>query len=51
MVAAAVLDHADRGTTYAVDLPGGRLDVVWTDDDRVLLTGPAELVAEGLTDL
>jgi diaminopimelate epimerase len=51
MVAAAVADHADRGSSYAVDLPGGRLDIVWTDDDRVLMTGPAELVAEGLTDL
>jgi diaminopimelate epimerase len=51
MVAAAVADHAERGTPYAVDLPGGRLDVVWTDDDRILMTGPAELVAEGLTDL
>jgi diaminopimelate epimerase len=51
MVAAAVADSADRGTSYAVDLPGGRLDIVWTDDDRILMTGPAELVAEGLTDL
>jgi diaminopimelate epimerase len=51
MVAAAVADRADRGTSYAVDLPGGRLDIVWTDDDRVLMTGPAELVAEGVTDL
>jgi diaminopimelate epimerase len=51
MVAAAVADRAERGTSYAVDLPGGRLDIVWTDDDRVLMTGPAEIVAEGLTDL
>ena len=25
--------------------------VVWTEDDRVLMTGPAVLVAEGVTDL
>jgi diaminopimelate epimerase len=34
-----------------VDVPGGRLDIVWTDDDRVLMTGPAVLVAEGVSDL
>ncbi len=51
MVAAATEDKADRGTSYAVTLPGGQLDIVWTADDRILMTGPAELVAEGLTDL
>ena len=50
-VATAVADHAERGTSYTVDLPGGSLEVVWTDDDRVLMTGPAVLVAEGITDL
>jgi diaminopimelate epimerase len=50
-VATATADEAERGTTYTVDLPGGTLEVVWTDDDRVLLSGPAELVAEGITDL
>jgi diaminopimelate epimerase len=47
MVASALADGAGRGTTYTVDVPGGRLEVTWTEDDRVLLTGPAELVAEG----
>jgi diaminopimelate epimerase len=47
MVAAALADGAGRGATYTVDVPGGRLEVTWTEDDRVLLTGPAELVAEG----
>ncbi len=47
MVAAALADGAGRGTTYTVDVPGGTLEVAWTDDDRVLLTGPAVLVAEG----
>jgi len=51
MVAAASADGAERGTPYTVDVPGGTLEIVWTADDRVLLSGPAVLVAEGLTDL
>ena len=47
MVASALVDGAGRGTTYQVDVLGGRLDVTWTEDDRVLLTGPAVLVATG----
>jgi diaminopimelate epimerase len=48
MVAAATQDHAERGTSYTVDVPGGTLQVAWTEDDRVLMTGPAVLVAEGI---
>ncbi len=51
MVAAASADEAPRGTAYTVDLPGGTLSIVWTEDDRVLMTGPAVLVAEGVTAL
>jgi diaminopimelate epimerase len=47
MVAAALADAAARGTTYRVDVPGGTLEVTWTADDRVLLSGPAVIVAEG----
>ncbi|HYO39419.1 MAG TPA: diaminopimelate epimerase [Nocardioidaceae bacterium] len=51
MVAAALADGADAqhpgGTTYRVDVPGGRLDVTWTEEGRVVLTGPAVLVARG----
>ena len=50
-VATALADGAPRGTTYRVDVPGGTLHVVWTEDDRVLMTGPAVLVAKGVTDL
>jgi len=50
-VATALADDAPRGTTYRVDVPGGTLHVVWTEDDRVLMTGPAVLVAEGVTNL
>ncbi|MGZ4498657.1 MAG: diaminopimelate epimerase [Nocardioides sp.] len=57
MVATALADGlAASGTpeadvSYRVDVPGGTLVVTWTADDRVLLTGPAVLVAEGVTDL
>jgi diaminopimelate epimerase len=51
MVAAALADGAERGTPYTVDVPGGTLEIVWTADDRVLLSGPAVLVAEGVTDV
>ncbi len=50
MVAAALADGADQtagGATYRVDVPGGRLDVTWTEEGRVVLTGPAVIVAEG----
>ncbi|KRE97393.1 diaminopimelate epimerase [Nocardioides sp. Soil774] len=50
-VVTALGDDAPRGTAYRVDVPGGTLTVVWTEDDRVLMTGPAVLVAEGTTDL
>ena len=47
VVAAALTDQAAPGTTYRVDVPGGRLDVTWTEQGRVVLTGPAVIVAEG----
>ena len=46
-VAAAVIDGELPGSAYTVDVPGGRLDVTWTESGTVLLTGPAVLVAEG----
>ncbi|WP_028637439.1 diaminopimelate epimerase [Nocardioides sp. URHA0032] len=51
MVAAAVADGAERSGAYRVDVPGGTLTVTWTDDDRVLLTGRALIVARGTTSL
>jgi diaminopimelate epimerase len=51
MAAAAVADGATRPATYTVDVPGGRLVVEWTEDERLLMTGPAVLVARGTTDL
>jgi diaminopimelate epimerase len=51
MVAAALADGAERGTPYTVDLPGGTLTAVWTAEDHILMTGPAVLTAEGVTNL
>jgi diaminopimelate epimerase len=51
MVAAATADRAAPGSSYRVDVPGGTLTVTWTEDGRVLLTGPAVFVASGHTDL
>jgi len=47
VVATVLRTGADRGTPYTVDVPGGRLTVTWCADGRVLLAGPAVLVAEG----
>jgi len=49
MVASALADGVGPGSTYRVDVLGGELAVTWTPDDRVLLTGPAVLVASGVT--
>ncbi len=51
MVAAAVADDAARDTDYRIDLPGGTLRVRWTADGRILMTGPAVIVAAGTTSL
>ncbi len=51
MVATAIADDAPRGTPYRVELPGGSLEITWTDDDRILMTGPAVLVGSGTTNL
>ncbi|MBU2694701.1 diaminopimelate epimerase [Pimelobacter sp. 30-1] len=51
MVATALADDAPRDTDYRVDLPGGTLRISWTADDRILMTGPAVVVAAGTTAL
>ena len=51
MVATATADGRGPGSRYRVDVPGGSLTVTWTEDGRVLLTGPAVIVAEGTTSL
>jgi diaminopimelate epimerase len=47
--AAAVAVMAGRGerTAYDVDVPGGRLSVLWQEDGEVLLTGPAVITYAG----
>jgi diaminopimelate epimerase len=47
MVAAAQRDRVSGPAGYTVDLPGGTLRVCRTPDERIELTGPAVLVAEG----
>lgn len=55
MVAAALADGmthppaADVG--YRVEVPGGELDITWTATDRILMSGPAVIVARGTTTL
>ena len=57
LVATALADGRDPAhdgagdAAYVVDVPGGRLGLTWTADDRVLLTGPAVVVARGTTSL
>jgi diaminopimelate epimerase len=46
-VAVAEAGSAARPVTYRVDVPGGRLEVTWREDDHVVLTGPAVVVARG----
>ncbi|MDP9393080.1 MAG: diaminopimelate epimerase [Actinomycetota bacterium] len=50
MVAAARLEGLTGPSTWTVDVPGGRLTVAEREDGRVLLTGPAVLVASGALD-
>jgi diaminopimelate epimerase len=47
MVAAARRAGAGAPTTYRVEQPGGSLMVELTTEGRVLMTGPAVLVADG----
>jgi len=59
MVAAALRDGVvgpgddapATDTAYTVDVPGGTLTVTWTAANRILLTGPAVVVARGVTEL
>jgi diaminopimelate epimerase len=50
--AAAVASAYDgqTGRRVDVDVRGGRLHVEWTEDDRVIMTGPAVFVASGEID-
>ncbi|MEW1678104.1 diaminopimelate epimerase [Streptomyces noursei] len=49
VAAALTTTHAAQGTSvrYAVELPGGRLDVAIAPDGTMELTGPAAIVARG----
>ena len=46
VVAAVLEDRADR--KCVVELPGGPLEIEWREsDNRVIMTGPAEMVFDG----
>ena len=45
LVAAVLNKKTDRQAL--IHLPGGDLDIQWTDDEHVYMTGPAELVFRG----
>ncbi len=47
VVAASLPSAGPSGTTYTVDVLGGRLTVTWDGTGHVRLKGPAVLVAEG----
>ena len=48
-VAAALRAGDESREPWTVDVPGGRLEVGWTQTGEVTLTGPAQLVADGTT--
>jgi diaminopimelate epimerase len=45
LVAAAATGRTDRQAR--IDLPGGSLDLAWTGEDRVVMSGPVALEREG----
>ena len=47
MAAAVAADGSGAPASYRVDVPGGRLDVAWDGRAQAVLTGPAEIVADG----
>ncbi len=48
MVAAAIADgRVDEEVCYRVDVAGGSLEVTWTAEGEVVLSGPAVIVARG----
>jgi diaminopimelate epimerase len=49
-VASALADSAPKPATYRVDVPGGTVRVTWTEDNRMILAGPAQIVARGEMD-
>jgi diaminopimelate epimerase len=51
LVATVVAFALPRPTTCRVDVAGGTLSLTWAANDHVLLTGPAVVVASGLTSL
>ncbi|MFC0675510.1 diaminopimelate epimerase [Brachybacterium hainanense] len=47
-VAAAAASRDDSGLPWRIDVPGGSVVIGWESDGTTTLTGPAELVADGV---
>ena len=47
MAAAVAADGSGAAASYHVDVPGGRLEVAWDWRTQAVLTGPAEIAADG----
>lgn len=47
VVAAVLNGKAERGETVTVHLQGGDLNIKWANDGHVLMTGGAEVIADG----
>lgn len=47
MAAAVAIDGSSAPAAYRVDVPGGSLEVAWDGRAQAVLTGPAEIVADG----
>ncbi|MFT4412960.1 diaminopimelate epimerase [Fredinandcohnia humi] len=48
VVAAVLNGRTDRNKKTTVHLAGGDLFITWTDNGDVLMTGPAEIICEGM---
>lgn len=48
VVASVLNGFAKRGTDTVVHLAGGDLIINWTEEGRVMMTGPAEVICEGI---
>ncbi|MCD7036244.1 diaminopimelate epimerase [Metabacillus sp. GX 13764] len=48
VVASVLNGYAKRGADTIVHLAGGDLIINWTEEGRVMMTGPAEVICEGI---
>ncbi|RXT08170.1 diaminopimelate epimerase [Ammoniphilus sp. CFH 90114] len=48
VVAGVLNQRLEKNRPVTVHLLGGDLEIVWKDDDRVFMSGPAEFIADGV---